>query len=454
LSEAQRSELVAAGEVRRFDIDDELFHEGRSADLLWILLDGRLELTRHIGGRSVVVAEMSTPGQWGGGLTAWGETDGHSVYRASATATEAGHCLVVPSDRLGELVGRWSPFAKHMITGVYQTIRGIDALARERESLVALGTLAAGLAHEINNPAAASLRAVEALRGTGEYMLESLVALAEHGIIAERLLQLDRLRLALDGTTTSASAASGIGALAIADREETLGSWMDVRAIPLAWRIAPVLAAAGADEAWLEQIEATVGEEALAPALRWVSSTLGAAALMDELSEATARISHLVEDVKTYSQLDRAEIRTIDITTGIESTLAMLGPKLHGITVEREYDRDLPEVEVFAAELNQVWTNLIANAVDAMDGRGTLCISTVRDGDDVVVRIVDNGCGIPADVVARVFEPFFTTKDVGKGTGLGLDISRRIVVDRHGGEIDVDSSPGATTVSVRLPLRR
>jgi signal transduction histidine kinase len=229
---------------------------------------------------------------------------------------------------------------------------------------------------------------------------------------------------------------------------------MDVRAIPLAWRIAPVLAAAGADEAWLEQIEATVGEEALAPALRWVSSTLGAAALMDELSEATTRISHLVEDVKTYSQLDRAEIRTIDITTGIESTLAMLGPKLHGITVEREYDRDLPEVEVFAAELNQVWTNLIANAVDAMDGRGTLCISTVRDGDDVVVRIVDNGCGIPADVVARVFEPFFTTKDVGKGTGLGLDISRRIVVDRHGGEIDVDSSPGATTVSVRLPLRR
>jgi signal transduction histidine kinase len=451
LTDAQRSELVAAGEERRFDIDDEVFHEGRPADQLWILLDGRLELTRHIGGRTVVVAEMSTPGQWAGGLTAWGETDGHSVYRASARAIEAGHCLAVPSERLSELVERWSPFAKHMIMGVYQTIRGIDALARERESLVALGTLAAGLAHEINNPAAASLRAVEALRGTGEYMLSALVALAERGIIAGQFLDLDRLRLALDPAT---AAATGAGALAVADREETLGSWMDVRGIGLAWRIAPVLAAAGADEPWLEEVETTVGPTALDAALRWVSSTLGATALMDELSDATSRISHLVEDVKTYSQLDRAEVQTIDITTGIESTISMLGPKLHGVTVERTYDPHLPAVEVFAAELNQVWTNLIENAVDAMDVGGTLRISTVRNGDDVVVQISDDGCGIPADVAARVFEPFFTTKDVGKGTGLGLDISRRIVVDRHGGDIGIDSAPGATTVTVRLPMRR
>lgn len=451
LSADQRAELIAAGDERPFDADDELFHEGSAADQLWILLSGKIELKRHIAGRTVVVAEMSTPGQWAGGLTAWGEVDGHSVYRASAHATESGNCLVVPSDRLSELVGRWAPFAKHMITGVYQTIRGIDAMARERESLVALGTLAAGLAHEINNPAAASLRSVEALSGTGDHMLSSLVALAEQGIIAEQFLALDRLRLALERTT---AAATGASALDVADREETLGSWMDVRSIPLAWRMAPVLASAGADEAWLEELETTVGASALDPALRWVSSTLGAGALMDELTDAITRISHLVEDVKTYSQLDRAEVQTIDITTGIESTLAMLGPKLHGVTIEREYDVELPEVEVFAAELNQVWTNLLENAVDAMDDSGTLCISTARDGDEAVVRIVDDGCGIPPDVVTRVFEPFFTTKDVGKGTGLGLDISRRIVVDRHGGEIDVDSSPGATTVSVRLPLRR
>ena len=449
LTDAQRDELVAAGEERPFLADDELFHEGRPADLLWILLDGRLRLTRHIGGRTVDVAEMSTPGQWAGGLTAWGATDGYSVYRASARATENGHCLVVPSDRLSELVDRWSPFAKHMITGVYQTIRGIDAMARERESLVALGTLAAGLAHEINNPAAAAMRAVEALRGTGDYMLSAIVTLAEQGIGAEQFREIDRLRTVLDRAPTT-----GASALEVADREETLGSWMDVRGVALAWRIAPVLAAAGAEEAWLDEVEATVGAAALDATLRWVSSTLGAAALMDELSDATSRISHLVEDVKTYSQLDRAEVQTIDITTGIESTIAMLGPKLHGITVERAYDAQLPGVEVFAAELNQVWTNLIENAADAMEGSGTLRISTTRDGDDVVVRIVDDGCGIPADIASRVFEPFFTTKDVGKGTGLGLDISRRIVVDRHGGGIDVDSSPGATTISVRLPLRR
>lgn len=152
--------------------------------------------------------------------------------------------------------------------------------------------------------------------------------------------------------------------------------------------------------------------------------------------------------------MDRAEVQTIDITTGIESTLAMLGPKLHGITIERTYDTELPAVEVFAAELNQVWTNLLENAVDAMGEGGTLCISTTLEGDDVVVRVVDDGCGIPADAAARVFEPFFTTKDVGKGTGLGLDISRRIVVDRHGGDIAVDSAPGSTTFTVRLPLRR
>ncbi len=243
------------------------------------------------------------------------------------------------------------------------------------------------------------------------------------------------------------------GGLARADREEAVGEWMDDRGIELAWQMAPVFAAVGADRSWFEELEAAVGADALDPALRWISAVVGCSALLSELGEATSRISHLVEDVKNYSQLDRAALQSVDVTAGIETTLAMLSPKLARIEVVREYGVDVPEVEVYAAELNQVWTNLIDNAVDAMDGEGTLTLATSVDGDDVLVEVGDSGPGIDPDVLARVFEPFFTTKDVGKGTGLGLDISRRIVVDRHGGDITFVSEPGATTARVRLPNR-
>ena len=239
-----------------------------------------------------------------------------------------------------------------------------------------------------------------------------------------------------------------------ADREEAVGEWMDGHGVELAWQMAPVFAAAGADRAWFEELETAVGPDALDAALQWISASTGCTALLTELGEATSRISHLVEDVKNYSQMDRAALQSVDLTAGIESTLAMLAPKLAGIELVREYGTDVPNVEVYAAELNQVWTNLIDNAVDAMDGDGTLTLATSVDGDDVVVEISDTGPGIDADVLARIFEPFFTTKDVGKGTGLGLDITRRIIVDRHAGDVTFASQPGATTATVRLPINR
>ena len=447
LTDAQRAELVAAGREQAFAAGDALFQEGVVAEHLWILLAGEVELLRHVSHEEIRVATMTTPGQWAGGLAAWGDGDG--VYRASGRALTDGRVLVVPSAELSRLVGEWSPFAKHMVQGVYQTVRSIDAAARQRDSLVALGTLAAGLAHENNNPASASLRAVASLRSTCDYMLASLVGLAEHSVHSDGFLALDRLRVELQSRDLVDE-----DAIARSDREELIGGWMDDRGVDLAWQIAPVLTTRGVDVSWMDELESTVGVKALPAALRWISSAVGAGVLLDELAEATNRIAHLVADVKTYSQLDRAALQRVDVRDGIEATLVMLAPKLNGVDVERDYDPDVPEVDVYAAELNQVWTNLIDNAVDAMGGVGTLRIATRTDGDHLVVEFTDDGPGIPVELQARVFEPFFTTKGVGQGTGLGLDISRRIVAERHGGSISFDCVPGSTTARVRVPIRR
>ncbi len=449
LSDEQLGEFASIGATHEFAPGDKLFQEGQPADHLWILLDGEVELTQQFGHETTVLTIMTEPGQWAGGHAAWGSADENATFLVTGRGLTPGRCYVVPSEALGQFVGRWLPLGKHILDAVYQTVRRADATARQHESLAALGKLAAGLAHEINNPASASLRAVESLQSASDYMLQSLVGLAKNGVAAEQFLGLDQVRAELQQRPTVTGSA-----LEMADREETIGEWMDRRGIEFAWQMAPLLATKGVDEAWFGEVEALVGTDGLGAALQWISSAVGVTGLLAELADATDRIAHLVQDAKTYSQMDRASLQCEDLTGGIESTLTMLARKLEGIEVVRSYDESVPDVEVFAAELNQVWTNLIDNALDAMDGDGTLHIATSVDGDEAVVEITDSGPGIAPEIQQRVFEPFFTTKDVGGGTGLGLDISRRIVVSRHGGTISFVSVPGSTTASVRLPLRR
>jgi signal transduction histidine kinase len=449
LNDEQLDEFASLGEVVQFAPGDELFREGRPADHLWMLLDGKIELTQTFGREKSVMLVMTEPGQWAGGHAAWGNPDDNAVFLVTGNAVTTGRCYVIPAESLRGFVQTWLPFARHLLDAVYQTVRRVDSTARQHESLAALGKLAAGLAHEINNPAAASLRAVESLHNASDYMLQSLVGLAQHGVDADTFLELDRIRAEL----LARPAAAG-SAMETADREETIGEWMDERGIEFAWQMAPLLATKGVDEEWFGRVEGAVGSNSVGPSLQWISSTIGMAGLLAELKDTTDRISHLVQDVKTYSQMDRASLQRVELTSGIESTLTMLSPKLHGIDVTRSYDEAVPEIEVYAAELNQVWTNLIDNALDAMGGAGTLRLATSLDGDDVVVEITDSGPGIDPGIQLRVFEPFFTTKDVGSGTGLGLDISRRIIVERHGGTITLDSRPGSTTASVRLPVHR
>ncbi|TPG17236.1 ATP-binding protein [Pedococcus bigeumensis] len=445
LSNDQLDRLWSAGSEWPFESGDVPFSEGKPADFWWVLLDGSLSLVRRVGHQETELGVMSNPGQWAGGFQAW---DAHGVYMATARGVAPGRLLRVPAEALGEVAREWFPFGVHLIAGLVNTVRSIEAKARQRESLVALGTLAAGLAHEINNPASAATRAVDALDHATEALLSSLRRLGESSMTAEQFVALDTLRRGI------ATGGEELDALGIADREEELSEWLVSHDIDRDWVIAPPFAAAGAGVELFGRAAAELKPRQLEAGLEWVGSSLTVVSLLGEIREATHRVSELVAAVRSYSQLDRALVQQTDVTEGLESTLVMLGHKLRGrVTVVRDYAEDLPVVEAIPGELNQVWTNLVDNAVDAMEGSGTLRITVRGVEDGVVVEIADTGPGVADDVAAHAFEPFFTTKDVGKGTGLGLDISRRIVVERHGGDISLESRDDGAVVVVRLPLR-
>jgi signal transduction histidine kinase len=445
LSDDQLAELAAVGSQVRFDAGAELFVEGRPADHWWVLLAGTVSLVRRVGHEEATMAVMEFPGQWAGGFRAW---DSHGVYLATGRGVTGGRMLRVPAEALRERADAWFPFGVHFISGLVGTVRKIESVARQRESLVALGKLAAGFAHEINNPASAATRAAAALEDVSEALLSSLERLAEGSISAAQLVALDSLRREVPPQPASMTP------LAVADREEVLSDWLAGHGVEQDWRIASPFAAAGLDVAWCERARLVLDDGPLEAGLEWVANSLSMATLLAEVQESTRRISDLIAVVRSYSQLDRASMQLTDVVEGLESTLVMLAHRLTaGVTVVRDYGADVPRIEAHAGELNQVWTHLIDNAIDAMEGTGTLRLSTRATGDGVVVEVADTGPGMSEEIRAHAFDPFYSTKDVGQGTGLGLDVSRRIVVERHGGDIAIDSRPGETVLRVRLPLR-
>jgi signal transduction histidine kinase len=444
LTDDQLTDLIKDGAEVQIVPGVDLFREGEHADFWWVLIDGAIDLIRHVGREDTVVARMDVPGRWAGGFRAW---DQDGTYLATGRGAREGRVLKVPAEALRIRANDWFPFGAHLIAGLYHTARSVESTARQRNSLVTLGTLAAGIAHEINNPASAATRAAHALESECQTLLSSIDRLARQNISPGQLTALEELRGAIK------PGAGNLDPLERADREQTLASWLNRHGVERAWAIAPPLAAAGVDLDWCARAAEVLEGPALGPGLEWVASTFSVATLLSELKESTRRISELVAAVRSYTQMDRAAMQHINVTDGLDNTLMMLGHQLRGVTVVRDYGPDVPMIDAYAGELNQVWTNVIDNAVDAMGGSGTLRVTTRVDQAEIVIDIGDTGPGMPPEVAARAFEPFYTTKDVGQGTGLGLDIARRIIEERHGGSIAIDPQPGETIMRVRLPVR-
>ena len=429
-----------------------VIREGDPADQFFMLLSGTISLFRRVGQDDVQTTRTEQRGVYMGATQAYIRDEGvERKYMASMRALDDSDFFVLSSADFGWMMREWFPMAIHLLEGLTLGMRSTQAAISERQRLMALGALSAGLMHELNNPAAAASRATGALRQRVAGMRHKLGMLAAGKVPADRLDALVELQ---EDVIEKAAKAPVLTAMQAADREDELGDWMDQRKITGSWDLAPVFAQGGIDIDCLENIETKVASPALLDqAIHWIGYALETEQLMSDIEDATGRVSSLVSAAKQYSQLDRAAHQWIDVHTGLDSTLVMLTHKIgKGIKIVKEYDRSIPEIPAHPAELNQVWTNLIDNAVQAMNGAGTLTIKTWREDDFVYVSVGDTGPGVPENLRKRVFEPFFTTKPVGEGTGLGLDISYRIVVNGHGGDIRLTSQPGDTHFTVCLPV--
>jgi signal transduction histidine kinase len=434
LEEADFERIFAMAEPVSVAAGGTLLEEGAPGDSLFVVLRGELEIARREGGREVVLATRGA-GDFVGELSLLQGAPRSATARAR-TDTEL---LAIRRPAFQSLLD-CSPSATLTILGtVTARLRSTEALLKQQEKLASLGTLAAGLAHELNNPAAAIRRSVEQLRRSAGEVEAAAGDLFDPAVGAA--IGAARSRVA--------PPAAGRERTRV---EEALETWLAEGGVDRGWELAPVLAGAGLDRGALEEALSPLPAAARPAAIRFLAAGLEVETVAGEATTSAAAISGIVSAVKTYSRLDEAPIQQVDVHESLESTLTILKHKLRGMHVTRSYAEGLPRLEAHGSELSQVWTNLVDNAIDATGGHGTIVLRT-RGSGEVVVEIEDDGPGIPDAARARIFDPFFTTKPVGSGTGLGLHIVHNLVVERHGGQVDVESRPGRTVFTVRLPLR-
>ena len=446
LGDEEIARVAGAGRERRLAPGEFLFREGDRASAFHLVLDGRLETTRDVAGEQVLMMSHESGGFLGAMALL---TD--TPYRGTTCAVIETLLFELDGEDLRRLAFAHPPLLRRFLPAIESVSGAIKGVERDREKLLAVGKLAAGLAHELNNPAAAAARGAATLREYERQREAAFAEIAGAGASSEQLTVLVSI-----GAQAAEQTAPGerLDPLAESDREQELVETLAQRGVPDPSEVASALAEAGLGSEWIDRVAAGVGDDGLAAGLRFVAACAGARVVLDELEEATTRIAALVGAVRSYSYLDQAPRQTVDIHEGLESTLSLLGHKLRAKQVEivRDLDPELPGVEASGSELNQVWTNLIDNAVDALGADGRITLRTRRQGERVCVEIGDNGPGIPQDLQSRVFDAFFTTKPVDQGTGLGLDIAQRIVV-RHHGELRLQSQPGDTRFQVLLPIR-
>jgi signal transduction histidine kinase len=423
---------------------EELFAEGSPGDMAYVIEDGQVEILKSSDGRKVQLA-VRQPGEVIGEMALLESMPRNATGRALTDSV----LLAISRQQLDGLLDSSPLSARIMLHTVTQRLRSTELLLRQSEKMAQLGTLTAGVAHELNNPAAAARRGAEQLRSAFAAQQQAQVGLNGLTLSASQqaiLSDLDRQ------AGLRAAQPVGLDSLQRSDQESALEGWLEDHSVENGWELAPQLASLGYNPAELDHLASVFPGDALAVVLGWLGITFTIYNLLEEIGQGATRISEIVKALKSYAYLDQAPVQSIDVHEGLDNTLVMLRSKLKaGVNVHRDYSPDLPRIQAYGSELNQVWTNIIDNAVDAMDGKGEITIRTRQEKDCVVVEIEDNGPGIPESVQSKIFDPFFTTKPVGKGTGLGLNISYNII-KKHHGEIRVDSHPGMTRFIVTLPL--